>query len=57
MRESDDERPDILGRKISANIPPQIPQSLRIPWWVGLFTAVPLSLLFWELVFARACSR
>lgn len=55
MQESDDDRPDILGRKIDANIPPQIRQSLRMPWWLGLFTGVPI-LVFGGLL-ARACSR
>jgi len=55
MQESDDDRPDILGRKIDANIPPQIRQPLTMPWWLGLFTAVPILAVMSML--ARACSR
>lgn len=41
MTEWDSERPDILGRKIQANIPPAIGPVIRLPWWAALVLLLP----------------
>lgn len=51
MTEWDSERPDILGRKIQANIPPAIDASFRPPWWVYIVFFAPVIMLFLFLYF------